>query len=337
MSIFAGQSDFGMEVRAKKALGQHFLTDQKVARAIVDALRPSEVSREAATRVPVLEIGPGMGVLTQYLLERPDVDLRLVEIDGESVEYLLTHFSGMQGRLLQADFLSLKLEKIFPDRFAVIGNFPYNISSQIFFKILDYRERIPEVVCMIQKEVAERIAEGPGSKTYGILSVLLQAWYDITYLFSVGSGCFAPPPKVESAVIRLTRNSRTSLGCDEALFKEVVKTAFGQRRKTLRNSLKPLILRKAAREGWDPSGFLSGDSRQAAEAPELELMLQEDDGRIGRKKGKNHGGGAEGNPTRTLCSTPAGSLGDFLTDPVFERRPETLSVEDFITLTNFLS
>ncbi len=264
-----------MEVRAKKALGQHFLTDQRIAQAIVDALHgPCEA----------LEVGPGMGVLTQYLLQREDVDLKLVEIDGESVDYLLTHFAGMQGRLLQADFLSLRLEKIFPERFAVIGNFPYNISSQIFFKILDYRERIPEVVCMIQKEVAERIAEGPGSKTYGILSVLLQAWYDIEYLFSVGSGCFAPPPKVESAVIRLTRNTRTSLGCDEGLFKAVVKTAFGQRRKMMRNPLKPLIATKAAREGW------TDEERMA-----------------------------------------------FTANPVFERRPETLSVEDFIDLTNLLT
>ena len=233
-----------MEVRAKKALGQHFLTDQKVARAIVDALQLP------VSPFPVLEVGPGMGVLTQYLLERKDVDLRLVEIDTESVEYLLTHFAGMQGRLMEADFLTLKLEKIFPDRFAVIGNFPYNISSQIFFKILDYREQIPQVVGMVQKEVAERIAEKPGSKTYGILSVLLQAWYDIEYLFTVGSGCFAPPPKVESAVIRLRRNGRTSLGCDEALFKTIVKAAFGQRRKMMRNPLKPLARAKAERLGW---------------------------------------------------------------------------------------
>lgn len=213
----------------------------KVAGNIVDAL-----THEG----PVLEVGPGMGVLSGRLLDRSELDLRLVEIDGESVEYLLAHFPGMQGRLLQADFLTLRLEKLFPERFAVIGNFPYNISSQIFFKILDHRERIPEVVCMIQKEVAERIAEAPGSKTYGILSVLLQAWYDIEYLFSVGSGCFAPPPKVESAVIRLRRNGRSSLGCDEALFKTIVKTAFGQRRKMLRNPLKPLVAAKAQREGW---------------------------------------------------------------------------------------
>ena len=261
-----------MEVRAKKALGQHFLTDQRVAQAIVDALHGG---------MPVLEVGPGMGVLTQYLLQREDIDLRMVEIDGESVEYLLAHFPGIQGKLLQADFLTLKLEKLFPSRFAIIGNFPYNISSQIFFKVLDHKDRVPEVVGMVQKEVAERIAESPGSKTYGILSVLLQAWYDIEYLFTVGSGCFAPPPKVESAVIRLTRNSRTDLGCDEALFKTVVKTAFGQRRKMMRNPLKPLAKAKAQREDWSDK-----------------------------------------------------QLTDFLAAPVFSLRPEQLSVEDFIDLTN---
>ena len=254
-----------MEVRAKKALGQHFLTDQKVARAIVDALEGGAAERiqgDIMHPFPVLEVGPGMGVLTQYLLERSDIDLKLVEIDSESVEYLLTHFQGMQGRLMEADFLSLRLEKIFDGDFAVIGNFPYNISSQIFFKVLDYKDRIPEVVGMVQKEVAERIAEGPGTKTYGILSVLLQAWYDIEYLFTVGSGCFAPPPKVESAVIRLKRNGRTSLGCDEALFKTVVKTAFGQRRKMMRNPLKPLARAKADRLGWSDdelAAFLAQD------------------------------------------------------------------------------
>ena len=266
------------EVRAKKALGQHFLTDQKIARAIVEALRPG------ASPFPVLEVGPGMGVLTQYLLEREDLDLRLVEIDSESVAYLLTHFQGMQGRLMEADFLTLPLERIFPEQFAVIGNFPYNISSQIFFKVLDYKEHIPEVVGMVQKEVAQRLACPPGSKTYGILSVLLQAWYDIEYLFTVGSGCFAPPPKVESAVIRLTRNSRTSLGCDERLFKAVVKTAFGQRRKMMRNPLKPLARAKAERCGWS----------------EDELTA-------------------------------------FLAQDVFTLRPEKLSVEDFIALTQLLS
>ena len=264
-----------MEVRAKKALGQHFLTDQRVAKAIVDALDCSG---------PALEVGPGMGVLTQYLLERDNIDLKLVEIDGESVDYLLAHFPGMQGRLLQADFLTLPLERIFPEKFCIIGNFPYNISSQIFFKILDHKDSVPQVVCMIQKEVAERLAEKPGSKTYGILSVLLQAWYTIEYLFSVGSGCFAPPPKVESAVIRLRRNSRLELGCDEKLFKTVVKTSFGQRRKMMRNPLKPLAAAKASREGWSVE-----------------------------------------------------QLADFLAQPVFTLRPEVLSVEDFIDLTNLLT
>lgn len=225
-----------MEVRAKKALGQHFLTDQSIARSIVDALTASsEAPRD------VLEIGPGMGVLTQYLLQREDIDLKCVEIDDESVVYLLNHFNGMQGKLLEADYLKLNMRKIFPGSYRVIGNFPYNISSQIFFKILDDKDLVPEVVCMIQKEVADRIAEGPGSKTYGILSVLLQAWYDIDYVMSVGPGAFAPPPKVKSAVIRLRRNSRTELGCDEKMFRTVVKTAFNQRRKTLRNALKPLL------------------------------------------------------------------------------------------------
>lgn len=248
-----------MEVRAKKALGQHFLTDMKVAGNIVDAL---------AYEGAVLEVGPGMGVLSGRLLDRKELDLKLIELDGESVDYLRKHFPGLGDRLLQGDFLKMDLRRLFGGEFAVIGNFPYNISSQIFFKILDHKDLIPQVVCMIQKEVAERIAEKPGSKTYGILSVLLQAWYDIEYLFTVGPGCFAPPPKVHSAVIRLRRNGRTSLGCDEALFKKVVKTSFGQRRKTLRNSLKVL-------------------------AP-----------------------GAE-----------------FFADPVFDLRPERLSVEEFVALT----
>ena len=217
-----------MEVRAKKALGQHFLTDQDIARRIVGALQGS----------PVLEVGPGMGVLTQYL---DNTNLKVIEIDKESVVYLRKHFPELGDGLIEGDFLKMDLGNVFPGQFSIIGNFPYNISSQIFFKIIDNRDLVPEVVCMIQKEVAERIAEKPGTKTYGILSVFLQAWYDIEYLFTVGSGAFNPPPKVQSAVIRLTRNSRTSLGCDEKLFKTVVKTAFGQRRKTLRNSLKPLL------------------------------------------------------------------------------------------------
>ncbi len=244
-----------MEVRAKKSLGQHFLTDLSVARQIADALivpdKPADDGSQAVPgRTDVLEVGPGMGVLTQYLLQRPELNLKMVEIDRESVDYLLVNFPQVNGSLIEADFLKLRLENFFSGDFCVIGNFPYNISSQIFFKILDCKDSVPQVVCMIQKEVAERIAEKPGTKTYGILSVLLQAWYDIEYLFTVGEGAFNPPPKVKSAVIRLTRNSRTSLGCDESLFKTVVKTSFNQRRKTLRNSLKPLILDKAAREGW---------------------------------------------------------------------------------------
>lgn len=219
-------------VRPKKALGQHFLTDQSIAQNIVNSLDISGA---------VLEIGPGMGVLTQYLLQKPDAELKVIEIDTESVSYLLEHFPKIAGGLYEADFLKIPLEKIFDRPFSVIGNFPYNISSQIFFKILDYRNSVPEVVCMIQKEVAERLAAGPGSKTYGILSVLLQAWYDIEYLFTVGEGAFLPPPKVKSAVIRLKRNDRTALDCDEELFKKVVKTTFNQRRKTIRNSLKPLL------------------------------------------------------------------------------------------------
>lgn len=224
-----------MEVRAKKALGQHFLTDQKVAQAIVESLEgPADV----------LEIGPGMGVLTRYLLQRQDINLKLVELDSESVEYLLTHFPGMQGKLVEADYLKLDVNLLFKGPYKIIGNFPYNISSQIFFKILDSKDLVPEVVCMIQKEVADRIAEPPGSKTYGILSVFLQAWYDIEYVLGVGPGAFCPPPKVKSAVIRLTRNTRISLGCDEKLFRQIVKMAFNQRRKTLRNALKPLINEK---------------------------------------------------------------------------------------------
>lgn len=225
-----------MKVRAKKSLGQHFLTDQSIAERIVDALE----CPEGKDVEPVLEIGPGMGVLSQYLLKRKDVSLKLVELDPESVEWLRNHFPGMEGKLLQADFLKLDLSKTFPSDFSIIGNFPYNISSQIFFKILEKRDLVPQIVCMVQKEVAERIAEPPGTKTYGILSVFLQAWYDIEYLFTVGPGAFAPPPKVNSAVIRLRRNSRTSLDCDEALFRTIVKTSFGMRRKTLRNSLRSL-------------------------------------------------------------------------------------------------
>ncbi|MCD7710075.1 MAG: 16S rRNA (adenine(1518)-N(6)/adenine(1519)-N(6))-dimethyltransferase RsmA, partial [Porphyromonadaceae bacterium] len=220
-------------VKPKKFLGQHFLKDLDIARRIADTI-------SGYRGMPVLEIGPGTGVLTQFLLADGH-NLSVVEIDRESVAYLRENFPELGERILEADFLKLPLDKIFPDRFCVIGNYPYNISSQIFFKVLDYKDYIPCCSGMIQKEVAERIASKPGNKSYGILSVLLQTWYDIEYLFTVPENVFEPPPKVKSAVIRMTRNKTTDLGCDNKLFKQVVKTSFNQRRKTLRNSLKPLL------------------------------------------------------------------------------------------------
>ncbi len=228
-----------MYVKAKKALGQHFLKDPKIAKRIVDSLELSDLDKSGG--IDVIEVGPGTGVLTQFLAVDPDINLKLAEIDSESVEYLKIHYPALEESLYEADFLRMKLEDVFDGEFMVIGNFPYNISSQIFFKVLDYRSRIPQVVGMVQKEVAERLASNPGKKAYGILSVLLQAWYSIEYLFTVDENEFIPPPKVKSAVIRLKRNSRESLGCDESLFKAVVKTSFNQRRKTIRNSLKPII------------------------------------------------------------------------------------------------
>lgn len=222
------------QVKAKKNLGQHFLTDLSVAQRIADTLLDYRDT-------PVLEIGPGMGVLTQYLIADGH-DLKVVELDTESVEYLNEHYPELDGRIISADFLKLNLTEIFGDReFCVIGNYPYNISSQILFKILDYKDQVPCCSGMFQREVAQRVAAPPGSKTYGILSVLLQAWYDIEYLFTVPEHVFNPPPKVKSGVIKLTRNSVTDLGCDEKLFKTVVKTSFGQRRKTLRNSLRSMV------------------------------------------------------------------------------------------------
>jgi 16S rRNA (adenine1518-N6/adenine1519-N6)-dimethyltransferase len=221
-----------IQVRAKKHLGQHFLRDLEVARRIAASL-PLD------GRTPVLEIGPGTGVLTQFLLQNPDVDLTAVELDRESVQYLNQNYPQL--KVVEADFLKLDLKTLFPGKFCIIGNFPYNISSQIFFKMLDNRDSIPCLVGMIQKEVAERMAAKAGNKTYGILSVLMQAFYSIDYLFTVHEHVFDPPPKVKSAVIRLVRNEVTSMGCDEQLFKTVVKTAFNQRRKQMRNSLKPLV------------------------------------------------------------------------------------------------
>lgn len=220
-------------VKPKKFLGQHFLKDMDIARRIAETMI-------GYAGLPILEIGPGTGVLTRFLLAAGH-DLTVVEIDRESVAYLRAHFPELDNRILEEDFLKLRLNKIFSGRFCVIGNYPYNISSQIFFKVLDYKDLIPCCSGMIQKEVAERMASGPGNKNYGILSVLMQAWYDIEYLFTVPEHVFEPPPKVKSAVIRMTRNKVTDLGCSEQLFKQVVKTSFNQRRKTLRNSLKPIL------------------------------------------------------------------------------------------------
>lgn len=220
-------------VKPKKFLGQHFLKDMDIARRIAETMI-------GYAGLPILEIGPGTGVLTRFLLAAGH-DLTVVEIDRESVAYLRAHFPELDNRILEEDFLKLRLDKIFSGRFCVIGNYPYNISSQIFFKVLDYKDLIPCCSGMIQKEVAERMASGPGNKNYGILSVLMQAWYDIEYLFTVPEHVFEPPPKVKSAVIRMTRNKVTDLGCSEQLFKQVVKTSFNQRRKTLRNSLKPIL------------------------------------------------------------------------------------------------
>lgn len=243
------------EVRAKKALGQHFLVDLNIARKICDSLSggpvllsagepsaqavgPAAEEDAAVRRCDVLEVGCGMGVLTQFLLRREDIVTWGAEIDSESVAYLHAHYPEFTPRLIEGDFLRMDLRALFPRGLRIIGNFPYNISSQIFFKVLENRDLVPECVGMIQREVAVRIAEGPGSKEYGILSVLLQAWYDIEYLFTVNETVFNPPPKVKSAVIRLRRNATQHLGCDEALFIRVVKASFGQRRKMIRNSLK---------------------------------------------------------------------------------------------------
>ena len=221
-------------VKPKKHLGQHFLTDQNIAGKIAGCLSNNYTT--------VCELGPGTGVLTKPLLENKSIEnLKLVEIDRESVDYLNNNFSDKRLTILEADFLRFDLGQISAEPFALIGNFPYNISSQILFKVLENRNLIPEVVGMLQKEVAERIASPPGNKTYGILSVLLQAWFDIEYCFSVSENVFFPPPRVKSAVIRLTRNETDKLDCNEKFFFTVVKTGFNHRRKTLRNALKPLL------------------------------------------------------------------------------------------------
>jgi 16S rRNA (adenine1518-N6/adenine1519-N6)-dimethyltransferase len=241
-----------MNVRPKKALGQHFLTDLSVAERIAATL-------DEYRGLPVIEVGPGMGVLTQFLLER-EHDVKVVELDSESVEYLKLNFPQLDGRIVADDFLKLDLGKLIPGdgNFCLIGNYPYNISSQIFFHALDWKDR--SICCsgMLQREVAQRLAAPPGTKARGILSVLLQAWYDIEYLFTVDEHVFNPPPKVKSGVIKMVRNSVTDLGCDPAKFKAVVKTTFGQRRKTIRNSLKPLL----------PAGMAMPESPLMAMRPE---------------------------------------------------------------------
>ena len=267
-------------VKPKKFLGQHFLKDLKIAQDIADTV-------DACPQIPVLEVGPGMGVMTQFLIQK-DRPVKVVEIDYESVAYLKEAFPALQGNILEQDFVKMDLQEVFGGApFVLTGNYPYNISSQIFFKMLDYKELIPCCTGMIQKEVAERIAAGPGSKTYGILSVLIQAWYHVDYLFTVHEHVFNPPPKVKSAVIRMTRNNTQSLGCDETLFKKIVKTCFNQRRKTLRNSIKPI--------------FAEADQRRQQKGDAV----------------KDHS--------------------SFLQNEIFNKRPEQLSVADFIRLTNDVS
>ncbi|MBP3567065.1 MAG: 16S rRNA (adenine(1518)-N(6)/adenine(1519)-N(6))-dimethyltransferase RsmA [Paraprevotella sp.] len=263
-------------VKPKKFLGQHFLKDLSIAKDIADTV-------DYSPNLPILEVGPGMGVMTQFLISKERL-VKVVEIDYESVEYLRRHFPQLEENIIEDDFLKMHLENTFNGQsFILTGNYPYNISSQIFFKMLDYKDLIPCCTGMIQKEVAERIAAGPGSKTYGILSVLIQAWYNVEYLFTVHENVFNPPPKVKSAVIRMSRNETTDLECDERLFKQVVKTTFNQRRKTLRNSIRPVLAdadNKLEQQGNTP---------------------------------KDHS--------------------KFLAHEIFNKRPEQLSVTEFIALT----
>ena len=251
-------------VTAKKRLGQHFLTDLSIARDIADTV-------DTCPGLPVLEVGPGMGVLTQFLLEK-ERPLKVVEIDEESVSYLCKNLPALQEEnIIPDDFLKMHLDRLFDGgQFMLIGNYPYNISSQIFFKMLDYKEYIPYCSGMIQKEVGERLAAKPGNKSYGILSILIQVWYDVEYLFTVNENVFSPPPKVKSAVVLMKRKGRTCMGCNEELFKKIVKGTFNQRRKKLRNSIQQIV----------------------------------------------------------------GKESPIMNDAVLEKRPEQLSIEEFIELTN---
>ncbi len=226
------------EVRAKKHLGQHFLKDEGIALEIVKSLKHTHLYNK------ILEVGPGMGVLTKYLITETAFETHIIDIDWDSIAYLKKNFPILENRIIEGDFLKLDFENLFNNEpFAVIGNFPYNISTEILFKVLDHKNQVPEVVGMFQKEVAERIASKPRNKTYGITSVLLQAFYNIEYLFTVNENVFNPPPRVKSAVIRLTRNKVQQLDCNEKLFKQVVKAGFNQRRKTLRNSIRAFKLK----------------------------------------------------------------------------------------------
>ena len=257
-------------VKPKKNLGQHFLTDLSIARQIADTV-------DAYPDIPVLEIGPGMGVLTQYLVEKPR-EVKAVEIDSESVAFLYEKFPKLRENILGQDFLLMDLNEIFDGKqFVLTGNYPYDISSQIFFKMLDYKDLIPCCTGMIQREVAQRMAAAPGSKTYGILSVLIQAWYDVEYLFTVDENVFNPPPKVKSAVIRMTRNEVTDIGCDEKLFKRVVKTVFNQRRKMLRVSLRQIFNMGKPADGFYEQDIMTKRPEQLSipQFVELTNMVEE--------------------------------------------------------------
>lgn len=271
MPIFVGKYVKIMKlVKPKKNLGQHFLTDLSIAKRIADTI-------DACPEIPVLEIGPGMGVLTQYLVEKPRV-VKAVEIDAESVAYLYERFPKLHENILGEDFLQMDLTQIFDGKqFVLTGNYPYDISSQIFFKMLDYKDLIPCCTGMIQREVALRMAAAPGSKAYGILSVLIQAWYDVEYLFTVDENVFNPPPKVKSAVIRMTRNDVTDIGCDEQLFKRVVKTVFNQRRKMLRVSLRQIFNNGKPTDGFYEQDIMTKRPEQLSipQFVELTNMVEE--------------------------------------------------------------
>ena len=271
MPIFVGKYVKIMKlVNPKKNLGQHFLTDLSIAKRIADTV-------DACPEIPVLEIGPGMGVLTQYLVEKPRV-VKAVEIDAESVAYLYERFPKLHENILGEDFLQMDLTQIFDGKqFVLTGNYPYDISSQIFFKMLDYKDLIPCCTGMIQREVALRMAAAPGSKAYGILSVLIQAWYDVEYLFTVDENVFNPPPKVKSAVIRMTRNDVTDIGCDEQLFKRVVKTVFNQRRKMLRVSLRQIFNNGKPTDGFYEQDIMTKRPEQLSipQFVELTNMVEE--------------------------------------------------------------